>query len=115
MRRGFLMCALAAGLLLAPANAQAVELGNWRVTATASIVYDWTISSNDPCAAFGAGRVRATVTGRSARFRMGFFARAGYRHWAVYPGTFRPTGGTITASDQTQQNPPEFAGSTCTP
>ena len=109
------MCALAAGLLLAPASAQAVELGNWRVTATASITYDWTLSTSMACEAVGGGQVRATVTGRSARFRMGFFARAGYRHWAVYPGSFRPAGGTITATDRTTQNPPEFAGSTCTP
>lgn len=116
MRKGFLMCCAAGAFLLAPAaTAQAVELGNWRVTATASVTFDWTRSTDMPCEAVGAGQVRATVTGRSARFRMGYFARAGYKHWAVYPRSFRPTGGTVTATDQTRQNPPEFPGETCTP
>lgn len=109
------MCAAVAALLLAPASASAVELGNWRVTATASVTFDWTKASSRPCEEVGAGQVRAIVNGRSARFRMGYFARGGYKHWAVYPSQFRPSGGTIRATDQTRQNPPEFAGETCTP
>ena len=115
VRKGFLMCGVVAALLLTPATAWAVELGNWRVTATASVTFDWTTTSSRPCDEVGAGQVRATVSGRSARFRMGYFTRGGYKHWAVYPSQFRPSGGTITATDETRQNPPEFAGETCTP
>lgn len=115
MRKAILISTFLVGLFAAPATAQAIELGHWRVSVTASVSYDWTISSSDPCEEYGSGSVRATATGRSARFRMGYFARAGYKHWAVYPGTFRPTGGSISATDDTRQNPPEFRGDTCTP
>ena len=116
MRKGLLISVvLAATALAAPVSAGAAEYGTWKVSVTASITFNWTKSTNMACEAVGAGQVRATVTGRSGRFRMGYFARRGYRHWAVYPSQFRPTGGTITATDQTRQNPPEFSSATCTP
>jgi hypothetical protein len=116
MRKGLLMSALVGGpALAAPAAAQAVELGYWRVAATTTVKYDWTQTSTQPCAEVGPGNVTATVSGRSGRFKLGYFARGGFRHWAIYPRLMRASGGRITATDGTHQNPPEDSFSTCTP
>jgi hypothetical protein len=117
MRNGFLFIALAAGFLLAPAaGAGAAELGYWRVQATASIQYDWTITTKQSCESNGSGRLSATIVGaRSKRFKMGYFARGGFKHWAIYPGQVKPTGGKVTLTDSTTQNPPEDEFDVCTP
>lgn len=116
MRKRFLIFAVLAGSLLAPAGAQAGQMGYWKVQATASIRYDWTITSSQACEAVGSGRLSATVVGgRSNRFRMGYFARGGFKSWAIFPHLMKPSGGRITLTDNTTQNPPELPSGTCTP
>jgi hypothetical protein len=106
--------ALAAFMTAALASpAQAVDYGKWRVTATGSITHKWKLVSDEPCASVGAGRVTASVHGRSKAFRLQYFEQDGFRQWDL-ESRMRAKG-RIRRTDGTRQNPAEDDADPCTP
>jgi len=103
--------AVLTGVALAVAAAPAPAF-RYTLRVSGSIHHDWEVKSSDPCAPVGTGSVVSTftsahsetVTAKTNRF--GPFV------------DFNPNvllHGTITATDDTTQNPPEVAGGSCTP
>ncbi len=105
------VAAVLAGVALAVA-AMPAAAARYTLRVSGSIHHDWKVTSSDPCAPVGTGSVVSTfrnarsqtLTAKTNRF--GAFA------------DFNPNlllHGTITATDDTTQNPPEFADAPCTP
>jgi hypothetical protein len=101
-----------AGVALAVAAATPALAVRYTLSVSGSIHHDWRVTTSDPCAPVGTGSVVSTFT--SARTQTMTAKTNRFGPLADYKPTIL-LHGTITATDDTTQNPPELAGETCTP
>jgi hypothetical protein len=106
------VAAALAGVALAVAAAPPALAAKYTLRLSGSIHHDWSVTTTDPCAAVGPGSIVSTFTSAHSETLTARTNRFG--PFADYEPTIL-LHGTITATDDTTQNPPELAGETCTP